>query len=139
MIPALKVIKKPHEHLQVPTGPMENKTVSMTNYVPYEVKSRKMYSDPCPDYYFPKMSKFEEETTTKQAFKGERTQRILPLKPTTGNIKIDKSKPIESNTSYKNSFKNYGLTMCGAKAFLIAKSIKESKENQNNSPNSIQV
>lgn len=139
MIPALKVIKKPLVHLKVPAGPMENKTVSMTHYIPHEIKSRKMYSDPFPDYYFPKVSKFEEETTTKQAFKGEQVQRMLPLKPTTGNIKIDKSVPIESSTSYKNSFKNNGLTMCGAKAFLIAKSIKESNENQKNSPNSIHV
>lgn len=121
---------------------MESKTVSMTHYVPYEVKSRIMYSDPCPDYYLPKTSKFEDETTTKQTFKGETAPRTLPLKPTTANIKIDKSKQIESNTSYKNSFINHGLSMCEAKAFLIAQGMNQIKEKQAESPiepNSIKV
>ncbi|RNA34149.1 stabilizer of axonemal microtubules 1-like [Brachionus plicatilis] len=141
-IPALKVIKKPHVHLKVPAGSMETKTVSMAHFVPYEIKPRIMYSDPCPDFYLPKSSKFEDETTTKYTFKGEQTQRTMPLKPTTENIKIDKSKQIESNTSYKNSFKNHGLSMCEAKAFLIAKAMSQTNENQVSSltePNSIKV
>lgn len=105
--------------------------MSMVQYVPYQVKPRIMYGDPNPEYYIPTNSKFNSETTTNQHFKGMKGERAKLLKPDYDNIKIDKTKTIESATSYNNSFKNHGLSMCEAKAYLIAHHLAQMKEQTN--------
>ena len=123
---------------------MESKTMSMVQYVPYQIKPRVMYGDPNPDYYIPASSKFLSETTTNQHFKGMQGERAKILKPDNDNIKIDKTKTIESATSYNNSFKNHGLSMCEAKAYIIAHHLTQMKEQTNATllnanPNSVQA
>lgn len=79
------------------------------------------------------MSKFSSETTTNQTFQGKRGNRRILCKPDVENIVLSGS--MDLNTSYSDEFKNHGLTMCEAKAYLIAKSIAEEKENSLIKPN----
>lgn len=105
--------------------------MSMVQYVPYQVKPRVMYGDPNPDYYIPTNSKFLSETTTNEHFKGVKGERAKLLKPDNDNLKIDKTKTIDSGTSYNNSFKNHGLSMCEAKAYIIAHNLAQIREQSN--------
>ena len=99
---------------------METKTMSMMQFLPYEVKPVVLARDPQPYYYVPPRTKFEGETTTKETFKGQPGAKPASFKPDFNNI--DNTGILDLNTNYRKTFVNHGLTMCEAKAFIIAKS-----------------
>jgi len=113
---------------------MATTTMSKTQFPAYNIKPVVFAKDLHPDYYIPPLSKFLSETTTNQAFTGKQIPRRLPCRPDVENIVTRGS--IDLNTSYKEEFKNHGLSMCESKAYLIAKSLAD--ENNNNIINPLQ-
>lgn len=107
---------------------METQTVTRTHFPPYEVKPVVFAKDLHPDYYIPPISKFNGDTTTKETFQGKQVPRRVLCKPDVENIVL--SGTMDLNTSYKDEFKNHGLSMCEAKAYLIAKALEEEKQKQ---------
>ena len=101
--------------------------MSMMQFLPYDVKPVVFASDPCPDIYVPPKVKFHAETTNKQTYRGEKGSRPVSFKPDFKNI--ESTGDIELNTNYRDTFINHGLTMCEAKAFLIAKAISDKNTN----------
>lgn len=102
---------------------MESKTMSMLQYLPYEPKPIERASDPNPTFYIPSKTKFVGETTTSQTYLGQKGLKPSSFKPNSDNIKIDKSDKIDLNSNYRSTFINHGLTMCEAKAFMIASAL----------------
>lgn len=113
---------------------METQTMNQTHFIPYEVKPHVMAKDLHPDYYCPPLTKFSAETTTGQTFKGKKVARRLPFQPDGSSFDV-KSGSYNFDTSYAEQFKNHGLSMCEAKAFLIAKSINDKKQQKLNTNN----
>ena len=109
--------------LRVPAGKMETKTMSMLQFLPYEVKPVVFASDPNPDIYIPPSTRFHGETTNNQTYRGEKAKRPPAFKPDFKSI--ESTGDIELNTNYRDTFINHGLTMCEAKAFLIAKAMSD--------------
>ena len=114
--------------LKIPAGPMETKTTAMIQFQPYRVKPVKLAHNPRPDYYIKPRTKFGGESWTKSVFKGEKGDKALQaLKARECNIKIDKSESLNLNTNYRDAFVNHGISMCEAKAYLIAKLFSNNK------------
>ena len=99
--------------------------MSMLQFLPYEVKPIVLHSDPNPDIYVPSKAKFQGETTNSQTYRGEKGKRPAAFKPDYKSIETTGS--IDLNSNYRETFINHGLSMCEAKAFLIAKSMSDSK------------
>jgi hypothetical protein len=102
----------------------------MMQFLPYEVKPVVLARDPNPQYYVPPRSKFEGVTTTKETFKGQQGTKTTSFKPDFNNI--DNTGILDLNTNYRNTYINHGLTMCEAKAFIIAKSRANNASNGEN-------
>jgi len=129
-IPILKAIKR-EGTLKVPAGPMETNTTSSLQFLKYDVKPQVRYGDQHPgegDYYYPPATKFSGSTTTASTFQGKTAPRRMAFQPESSNIDIKKGS-YDFNTVQKLEFKNHGLSMCEAKAYLIAKSLHDKKNN----------
>lgn len=124
-LPVLKGIKR-EGTLRVPAGAMETQTMSQLQFLKYDVKPMVMARDSHPDYYCPPQTKFNATTTTSDNFKGTMVPRRPAFQPEAGNIDI-KSGSYDFNTTQKLEFKNHGLSMCEAKAYMIAKSLHDEK------------
>ena len=106
---------------------METQTMSMIQFLPYEVKPVVLATDPNPDIYIPPITKFQKETTNNQTYRGEKGKRPPAFKPDFKSIETTGS--LDLNTTHRDTFINHGLTMCEAKAFLIAKSMSDNNSN----------
>ena len=124
-LPVLKAIKR-EGTLRVAAGAMETQTMSQLQFLRYDVKPMVMARDSHPDYYCPPQTKFDGSTTTGETFKGKQTPRRLAFQPDASNIDI-KSGSFDFNTTQKLEFKNHGLSMCEAKAYMIAKALHDEK------------
>ena len=109
---------------------METQSMTQIQFLPYEVKPHVMARDLHPDYYCPPQAKFDSKTTNSETYQGKRAPRRLPIQNNFQNIDSKKG-DLDFNTSYSNEFKNHGLTMCEAKAFLIAQSMADDKNQAN--------
>lgn len=127
-VPVLKAFKRPGT-LRVPAGTMETQSMSSVQFLPHEVKPHVMARDLHPDYYCPPLQKFDSTTTTGETFQGKKVPRRLPFQPDASSMDI-KSGSYDFNTSYDKEFRNHGLTMCEAKAYLIAKAQHDEKIKQ---------
>lgn len=123
-----------HQHIKIPAGKMESKSMSMIQFIPYEVKPPVRAVDPYPDVYVPNMAKFVGETTTGQTYQGQKGYKPPSYKPDYDNIKIDKSQAIDASSSYRNTFINHGLSMCEAKAYIIASGLANKSTKELESP-----
>lgn len=121
----LKAIKIDSK-LKVPCGPMETQTTTMIHFTPYEVKPIQLAKDPNPVVYIPPKSKFNGETTTGRTFLGQQGSKTVSFKPLNDNL--DSKGDMDLITNYRNAYVNHGLTICEAKAFLIAKSLANKNE-----------
>lgn len=134
-IPILKA-KKIEVTLKVPTDPMETKTTQMVHFMPYDIQPVNFAKDKHPSYYIPPRGKFSGETTNSETFKGIQGTITKSFKPDHGNI--DRNGSIDFNTNYRNTFKNHGLSMCEAKAYMITRSLTtyDLRNSNNNLENS---
>ncbi len=120
--------------IKIPAGPMETKTMAMLHFQPYKVDPIILAHNPFPSYYIKPMSKFVGESLTKSTYKGEAGTRALPAKKSTdSNIKIDKNESLDSSTDYRDAYVNHGLSICEAKAYLIAKALPKNKNQEKRS------
>lgn len=124
-IPILKAVKRVGT-LKVPAGPMETQSLSQVHFMPYDVKMRVPVGDLHPGQLYPPIGRFATTTTTGETFQGKKVPRRLPFQPDGCSIDI-KSGSIDFNTSYAKEFKNHGLSMCEAKAYLIAKALHDKR------------
>jgi hypothetical protein len=107
--------------------PMESMTTSKANYIDYKVKPITIASDPMPEYYFPPSQKFTGITTNSEFFYPKVAEKRINCKPQSDSVHLDGS--IDMTSAYRTDFYNHGLTMCGAKAYFIAKALEEKKKN----------
>lgn len=121
--------KKIEGKLKVNTSPMETKTMSMLQFIPYKVQPIKLAKDPHPSYYSPIKARFVAQSTTKETFTGAKGERVESLKPREPNLKIDKAQSMDMATHYRGTFIDHGLSLCQSKAFLIAQSLARSTRN----------
>jgi len=110
---------------------METQTMSSIQFLKYDVKPPVRYGDQRPgdgDHYYPPVTKFSGSTTTASTFQGQTAPRRLAFQPDASNIDI-KTGSYDFSTVQKLEFKNHGLSMCEAKAYLIAKSLQDKNKN----------
>ena len=110
--------KKVEMSFKKSVGPMESQTTQMLHFLPHDIKPIILQKDLHPNYYIPPIAKFNHKTTTGETFKGEPGSLSKSCKPDHANL--DRTGEFDFNTNYKETYKNHGLTMCEAKAYLIA-------------------
>jgi hypothetical protein len=89
--------------------------------------------DPNPEYYMTPKEKFVGTTTTGDTFGPKALEKQRSYKPEFQNI--DNSGQMYLSSKYREDFKDRGLTMCEAKAYLMAQ--KLSQKSADSSKNAI--
>ncbi len=124
-IPKLKIIKGTPQ-LKTIDQPMESQTTTSRHFIKYDVKPIHLASDPYPSYYIPSKEKFNTKTTNEDNYYAKVAEKISTIRPE-NNISERHGK-IDLNSVYRNEFVDHGLTMCEAKAFLLADAFKKKQD-----------
>ena len=105
---------------------MESQTTTSRHFIKYDVKPIQLASDPYPSYYIPSKEKFNTKTTNEDNYYAKVAERISTIRPENNIREINQT--IDLNSVYRNEFVNHGLTMCEAKAFLLADAFKKKQD-----------
>ena len=124
-IPKLKIIKGTPQ-LKTIDEPMETQTTARRHFIKYDVKPIQLASDPYPSYYIPSKEKFNTKTTNEDNYYAKVAEKIHTYRPE-NNLR-DRNGTIDLNSHYRKEFVNHGLTMCEAKAFLLADAFKKKQD-----------
>lgn len=128
-IPRLKIIKATPS-LKSSREPMEFLTMNRKHFPPHEVKPVVLAGDPNPEYYVTPKEKFVGTTTTADTFGPKALEKQRNYKPEFQNIY--NSGRMYFNSNYREEFKDHGLTMCEAKAYMIAHKLSQKSDSSKN-------
>lgn len=138
MVPRLKIIKASPQ-IKLSEEPMSTETTTQKHFVKYDVKPIQLAGDPQPYFYVKNTEKFDARTTNEDTYYAKKAEKVHTFKPEISSI--DRSGTMDLNSHYRNEFIDHGLTMCEAKAYLLAQAIQHKKvestdKNENNNNNS---
>lgn len=111
---------------------MEFLTMNRKHFPAHEVKPIVLAGDPNPEYYVTPKEKFVGTTTNADTFGPKVAEKPRNYKPEVHNI--DTSGEMYFHSNYREEFKNHGLTLCEAKAYMIAQKLAQKSDSSKETP-----